>query len=396
MANLTNFTKLTDEQKKVWSRDVWGVARNTSFVMKFAGTSINSPIHRITELSKTERGDQAVVSLVTDLEGDGVVGDNQLWDNEEELKAYDQVISIDQLRNANRKEGRMAEQKSVVKFREQSKDKLGYWMGDRLDQMGFLTLAGMDYRLRNNGALRPGFSHDGTDFSRDTSVAPNGQALVDLAFASDVVPPSDNRHMRWSDSSGRLEPGDTEAITSDDTPTYGMLVEAKAYAKDQYIRGVRSDGGDELYHVFMSPRGLARLKMDQDFLANIRSAGMRGDKNPIFSGAITTVDGLVIHEFRHVFNTQGAEEGSSSEAGRPGYKWGSSASTDGQRVILMGAQALGMADLSSPYWNEDTWDYDNQHGIAVGKMMGFLKPQFHSIYTGEEEDFGVICIDTAI
>lgn len=396
MPNLTNFTKLTTEQKKVWSRQAWSVARNSSFVMKFAGTSINSPIHRITELTKTERGDQAVVSLVTDLEGDGVVGDNQLWDNEEELKAYDQAITIDQLRNANRKEGRMAEQKSVVNFREQSKDKLGYWMGDRLDQMGFLTLSGMDYRLRNNGSLRPGFTHNGTSYSRDTGVAPSGQALVDLAYADDVVPPSDNRHLRWSNSSGRLEAGDIEAVAAADTPSYGMLVEAKAYAKDQYIRGIRSDGGDELYYVFMSPRGLARLKMDPDFLANIRNAGVRGDKNPVFTGAITTVDGLVIYDYRHVFNTQGATEGTATQAGRPGYKWGSTAAVNGQRVIMMGAQGLGLADLSSPYWNEDTWDYDNQHGIAVGKMMGFLKPQFHSIYTGQDEDFGVLCIDTAI
>lgn len=395
MSNLTNFTRLTDEQKKVWSRDVWGVARNTSFVMKFAGTSINSPIHRITELTKTERGDQAVVTLVTDLEGDGVVGDNQLWDNEEEIKAYDQVITIDQLRSANRIEGRMAEQKSVVKFREQSKDKLGYWIGDRLDQMGFLTLSGLDYRFRNNGSLRPGFTHDGA-WQRDNAVAKPGQTLYDIAFASDTSAPSSERHLRWDFGTKSLVPGDITEVEPEDTPSYAMLVEAKAFMKDQYIRGVRSNGGDELYHVFMSPRGLAKLKLDSDFLANVRNAGVRGDKNPIFSGAIVTVDGLVIHEFRHVFNTQGATTGTSSEAGRPGYKWGADADVNGQRVLMLGAQALGLADLGTPYWNEETWDYDNQHGIAVGKMLGFLKPKFHSIYTGDEQDFGVLCLDTAI
>lgn len=46
--SLTNFTDLTDEQKKVWSRDVWKVARNNSFLMRYAGTDINSPIHRVT------------------------------------------------------------------------------------------------------------------------------------------------------------------------------------------------------------------------------------------------------------------------------------------------------------------------------------------------------------
>lgn len=391
--SLTNFTDLTDEQKKVWSRDVWKVARNNSFLMRYAGTDINSPVHRVTELTKTERGDQAVVTLVTDLEGDGVAGDKQLWDNEEAIKAYDQVITIDQLRNANRKEGRMAEQKSVVNFREQSKDKLGYWMGDRLDQMGFLALSGTDFRMKNNGAIRTGFSHDGNSWDRTASV---GYALHDLAFASDVSAPSSDRHFRWDGTAEKLVAGDTEAVEATDTPSYAMLVEAKARAKEKYIRGVRSGGGDEQYHVFMSPLGLAKLKLDSDFLANVRNAGQRGGKNPLFTGAIETIDGLVIHEHRHVFNTLGATAGTSSESGYPGYKWGADADVDGQRVLLIGAQALGLADLGSPYWNEDTWDYDNQHGISVGKIFGVLKPRFHSIYTGDVQDFGVMAIDCAI
>lgn len=393
---LTNFTKLTTEQKKVWARDVWKVARNNSFVMRFTGTSINSPVHRVTELTKTERGEQAVVSLVTDLEGDGVVGDKQLWDNEEELKAYDQVITIDQLRHANRTEGRMAEQGSVVNFRTQSKDKLGYWMGDRFDQLGFLTLSGIDYRLRNNGALRPGFSHNGTVWARDTAVSPVGYALHDLKYASDVTAPSSDRHFRWDGTAKALVAGDTALVAAADTPSYGMLVEAKAMAKEKYIRGVRSGGGDEQYHIFMTPLGLAKLKLDADFLANIRHAGNRGGKNPIFTGAIETIDGLVIHEFRHVFNTRAATAGLLANVGTPGYKWGATAATDGQRVLLLGAQAMGLADLGAPYWNEDTWDYDNQHGIAVGKISGFLKPQFHSIHTGDVQDFGVMAIDCAL
>lgn len=394
--NLTNFTKLTDEQKKVWSRDVWKTARNTSFVMQFTGTDINSPIHRITELTKTERGDQAVVTLVTDMVSDGVTGDNQLWDNEEPLRAFDQVVTIDQLRHANRKEGRMAEQRSVVKFREQSKDKLGYWLGDRLDQMGFLTLSGVDYRMRNNGAFRPGFGHNGTAFTRDNNIAKMGHTLYDLAFSTDVAPPSSARHFRWDNATKSLRPGDVEAVTAADRPGYAMLVEAKARMKEEYIRGVRMGAGGEVYHVFMSPQGLAKLKLDPDFLANIRNAGVRGKSNSLFTGAIETIDGLMIHEYRHVYTTRGATTGTSANAGRPGYKWGPNADVVGQRTIMLGAQGLAIADLGSPYWNEETWDYDNQHGIAVGKIMGLMKPKFFSIYTGDEQDFGVMVIDCAI
>ena len=91
----TNFGRLTTEQKTVWSRDLWKYARNASFVNKFLGDGPNSMIQHIKELTKTEKGARAVMTLVPDLEGDGVSGDRRLKGNEEQIKAYDKVIRID-------------------------------------------------------------------------------------------------------------------------------------------------------------------------------------------------------------------------------------------------------------------------------------------------------------
>lgn len=362
---LTNFGKLTTEEKTVWSRDLWMAARNASFTMRFAGRGPNSMIQRITELTRSEKGDRAVLTLVADLEGDGVVGDYTLENNEEGIKAFDEVITIDQLRNANRLAGRMADQKSIVNFRNTSKDVLAYWLADRCDQLAFLTLSGIAYTQTNNGGVRP--------------VNPTGRNLSDLAFAADVTAPSTLRHRRWDATTG-LEPGSTGDVAAADTPSYQMLVETKAYMKDQYIRGIRGPGNTEYYHVFMSPQGLAKLKLDADFLANLRHAGPRGSSNPIFSGAIATQDGLIIHEFRHVYTTN---------------TWGGG-SVAGQRALFCGAQALGMADIGLPYWDEEPFDYGNQAGISIGKIFGLLKPRFNSIYSGSVEDFGVLAVDTAI
>lgn len=377
----TNFTALTTERKKVWSRDVWRVARNNSFLFNFMGSNSNAMIQRITELTKTERGDQAVITLVPDLEEDGVVGDNFLEGNEEAIKAFDRVITIDMLRHANRSAGKMSEQKSIVNFRKISKDVLGYWLGDRLDQMGFQTLAGIPYTLKPNGALR--------------TVNPSGRNLNDLAFASDVSAPSSARHLRWDATSGDFAAGDITAITATDTPSYKMLVLAKAYAKEQYIKGLRGKGGDEVYHVFMNPTGMAKLKLDPDYIANVRHAYSRGTSNPLFAGTTSVMtDGLVIHEFRYVPNTLGATSGGGSAGG--GRKWGTGADVNGQRVLMCGAQALGFCDLGTPDWNEEWFDYKNKGGVSVGKIFGFLKPDFHSPVNGSDQDFGVLAIDTAI
>jgi N4-gp56 family major capsid protein len=164
----------------------------------------------------------------------------------------------------------------------------------------------------------------------------------------------------------------------------------KAHAKDNYIRGIKGTGGDEVYHLFMTPQGMAQLKLDADFIANVRHAGVRGDKNSLFKGTNSVmVDGMIIHEFRHVFDTRGAASGS---------KMCASGTTEGQRMLLCGAQALGMADLGAAYWDEDYFDYNNQPGIACGKIFGFLKPQFKGNPANPTllEDFGVITVDTAL
>ena len=379
----TDFT-LNLTQKKVWSRELWSIARNSSFAFQFMGTSENAMINRVTELTKTERGDQAIITLVPDLEDDGVVGDYDLEGNEEAMNAFDQTITIDQLRHANRSKGRMTEQKTIVKFRETSKNVLGYWMGDRIDQMTFLTLSGVPYTHTNNGALR--------------AVKATGRNLNDLAFASDVAAPTAKRHLRWSATgNGSLEAGDITAVTAADTPTYKMLVLAKAYAKEQYIKGIRGPGGQEIYHVFVTPTGMAKLKLDPDYLANVRNAWQRSEKNPLFAGTTSIMaDGLVIHEYRHVYNVGGATTGTNVNVGAAGYKWGANADVTGQRILMCGAQAAGFADLGNPYWNEKLFDYDNKPGVSIGKVLGMLKPKFYSPVNGSVQDFGVLAIDTAI
>ena len=381
---LTNFGTLSGDQLQTWSRDFWKVARNQSFINQFAGTGSNAMVQRVTELTKNNKGTKANITLLADMTGDGITGDYTLEGNEEALRAYDISIELDQLRFANRIAGRMTDQKTVVNFREQSRDALAYAMADRCDQLAFLTLSGVAYTSKNNGALRT-----------VVGGAVNGQELVDLEFASDISAPTGDRHRRWDATSG-LVAGDTTAVIPADRISYSTIVNLKAYAKDNYIRGIRGAGNQETFHMFVTPQQMASLKLDSDFLANVRNAGVRGSANGLFSGTSSLmVDGVMIHEFRHVFNTSGATTGSSSNAGAAGYKWGADANVVGGRALFCGAQALALADIGLPEMVEDTFDYGNQSGISVGKIFGMRKPKYNSDISGSVQDFGVIALDTA-
>lgn len=373
----TNFGKLLEEQATVWARDTWREARQTSFFLNnFTGDDSNSMIQRIKELKQVKGQARAVITLVPDLEGDGVVGDNQLEGNEEEIKAYDQVIEYDQIRNANRLEGRMADMRTIVQFRSNSKNLLSYWLAQRTDELIALTMSGVSYAFHTNGAPRV------------------GSQFPQLSFAGYVTPPSANRHFRWDQTNKTLAPGNTAAVTATDTPTWEMLVNIKAKASDDAnLKPIRTTDGIEIFNVFMTAKGLAKLKLDPDFIAAWTHAQKRGDGNPLFKGTAhggrqgIYVDGLNILEYKNVYNTTGLGSGS---------KWGATGNVEGQRIIVAGAQALGIADIGLPRWVEKDFDYDNSPGVSIAKLLGMLKPVWRSSRTGTNEDFGLFVVDTAI
>lgn len=360
----TNFAGLTPVQKLVWSRDVWSAARDQMFIKRFMGENQNAMIQVIKELTKTEKGTQAIIQLVADLVEDGVTGDNVREGNEEAMQSYSQIITIDQLSHSVRNEGKLSDQGSVINFREQGRDKLAYWLADRCDQLAFLTLSGISYAFKPNGAPRV------------------GSPFPTLDFAADVSAPTSKRSLMWDGTS--LQSSNTGAITTSFVPKYTMIVDLIAYAKEHYVRPLM-DGGKQYFVLLVAPGTLAALKKDPDYQrAVVAVATKAGTDSPWFTGASVTVDGAVIHEHNKVYNTKGAASGS---------KWGSGGTVNGTRTLLCGAQALGMCDLGAPGWVEKLFDYENQQGINVDKMMGLLKPKFFSIADGSVEDFGVVAVD---
>lgn len=359
----TNFAALTPQQKYVWSRDLWKAARDLSFHTRFTGTGPNNVCQRITDLTKTEKGEKAIMHLVADLVDDGVVSDNEREGNEEAMQSYNEEITIDQISHSVRNKGKLAEQKTVINFREQGKDKLAYWLSNRIDQLWFLTLSGQGYAYKNNGGAR------------------TSSAFSQLAFANDVSTPSSKRHIRWTGSA--IATGNTASIDSSHVPSYKMITEVMAYLKDHYVKGLQA-GGKEYFVWFVTPKVLAKLKQDSDYQRAVTNIAMKsGEASPWFTGGTVTVDGLVIHEHRLVYNTSGATAGN---------KWGGG-NVEGARTMICGAQALGMVDLGPPTWDEEKFDYGNQQGINIDKMFGLLKPKFYSIYDESVQDFGAVALD---
>lgn len=366
---LTDFGALTDLQKRVWSLQVTKQGRDDNFWMSngFMGSSTDDatkPVHKVTELTKTERGTQAVLPLVADI-GGGVVGDNQLEGNEQAMITDSQTIRIDQMRNGVRSKGRMSEQATVLRFRVQAKDILAFWLADILDELFFLTVAGRAFTVKPDGSTR------------------TGSQIPSLSFASDVVAASTNRLMYAGSATSEA------TFTTTDTMTWDVVTQAKAFAKRKRIRPIRA-GGKAYYVLVLTTEQARDLEKSADYKALQAQAMPRGLDNPLFTNAKKIINEVVIYDHQKVYNTLGLAASS---------KWGAAGTVDGGQAMLLGAQALGYASLDdgTPGMEEsDNTDYGNRPAIGISRIVGLLKPQFKSKYdSNAKEDYGVVTVKTA-
>jgi N4-gp56 family major capsid protein len=211
-----------------------------------------------------------------DLVGDGVIGDNEREGNEEAMMSYNQIVTIDMISHGVRQKGKLSDQKTVINFRENGRDRLAYWLANRMDQLAFLTLGGIDYSYNNNLSAR------------------TSSAFSNLAFATDVKAPSTNRGFRVTSSGATytgLAAADTAAVTATDHLTYQAIVDIVTKAKTNYVKPLMA-AGKEYYIGFIRPEQLAQLKKDDNFQRAVVTGLPRGEDNPFFSGGTVTVDGL--------------------------------------------------------------------------------------------------------
>ena len=365
----TNPAALTALQVKLYSAKVWKQTRESSFFfgdngfMSDGRMDSTKPIHYVDEFTRTKKGDKAILPLVQDLQGDGMPGDQRVKGNEEAMQFDSLEMVIDQLRHGASDAGRMNAQRTVIEFRANAKDVLGFWWSDKLDELGFLTVGGIAYTKTLMGATR----------------GPESR-LSELAFAASVAAPSTNRKLFAGSATS------TATLTASDKMTWDLVVKAKAMAGRKRLKPLRVRG-ENTYVLVMSTEQARDLRQSSDYKTLTAQAQERGDKNPLFQGAFRKIEGLWLYECNKVPNTLNAASGS---------KYGASGTVDGAQALLLGAQALGFARLGDPTYEEETDDYKNLLGFAYGQIIGFLKPKWKSpVDNMASEDFSVISIHTA-
>jgi N4-gp56 family major capsid protein len=291
------------------------------------GDSPRSMIQEMTDLKK-EPGSKINFGLGMKLSGDGVTGDSELEGNEESMTDYEEEVEINQLRHGVRLKGRMDEKKSAYEMRTSAKERLTDWWAERLDKEIIDKLCGKTTST---------FANTPTAAAATRSVWAGGQSA-------------------------------TASVTSAMKMDTKVLDAAKQMAKmaSPKIRPVKVNG--KFYYIaILHPYDATNLRQDPVWNQAQREANVRGETNPIFSGALGVYNGIIIHEHEYVYRTNDGS-GSAYVA----------------RNILCGQQAGVIAWGQVVKWVEKSFDYGNKWGISVGAIFGTIKPMFNSL------DYGVV------
>jgi len=262
------------------------------------------------------------------LSGSGVTGDNELEGNEEAMVDYDEDLAIDQIRHAVRNTGDMDDKKNAYDMRMSAKVRLQDWISERIDQEIIDKLC---------GKASSTFSNTPTAAAATRSVFAGGVAAV-----ANV----------------------TTAMKMD----CKVLDRAKQDAKlaSPKLKPLKINGQPRFVAI-LHPYDATNLRQDPVWNQAQRDANVRGEKNPIFSGALGMYNGIVVHEHEYIYRTNDG-----------------SASAYVARNLFCGQQAGVFAWGRPVKWVEKSFDMGNQWAISCGAIFGTIKPIFNSV------DYGVI------
>jgi N4-gp56 family major capsid protein len=233
---------------------------------KFIGApGSGQPIVQQTELLG-KPGDLIHIQTANPLSGSGVAGDTAVLEGNEEALSLSEIRVAPVLTRHGVRINRRANKKSLVELRSEAKMRLAEWGIDKMD----------------NERFRMYTSITASDVSPDATYTPNvycvggpfsGGSKADIV-AGDKLTVASLRSIRYKLLSQRAQP---------------FIVDGVPY-----------------FFMFVSPEVEVDLKGDTDYKNYAMNAQSRGMDNPLFTGAIMNVEGLVIFsDYRVPIGTDG-------------------------------------------------------------------------------------------
>lgn len=349
---------------------------------KFMGRGSENIIEEKTEL-ESDAGDNIKFDINLRMVGEPVYGDNRLEGNEEQLRFSQDELNIDQVRKAGSAGGRMTRKRTIHDLRMLNRARLAEYFAEWTDEILFAYASGVN----------------------DSTVVNANRIFRSSSFAGNALTQPDSDHIAYGSDGAGAGPTSKATLGATDLMSVNLVENVNTRVRmfnTSDIETLRMRpvqvGPDKHYVLVMSPyqsRDLRRSSTTADWLEIQKNAGMRSEKNPIFTGALGMIDGTVLQmsESVRLFSDYGP--GNNVAAARAlflssqaltcayGGGRGQNASGGSEQLRQQGA------GLSRMQWVEEAKDYGNEISVAGGMIFGCKKTRFN------ERDYGVVAVDTA-
>jgi N4-gp56 family major capsid protein len=291
---------------EIWSRKVYEEAKAKHFWQRFSGPEGSGmPFIIKTELL-TNPGDTINISQLAHLTGAGVTGETRLRGQEEKLSLAQVQIIPEWNRHAVSDTAKASKQ-IMHPFRQKASVALAYWMGSKFDTSAWTA-------------------------ARTTASCGFEATTIDQVFGNNGTSLDD------------LDSADTFGVAE--------IRKGSAILESKNIQKVSVPGmpaGEGYYLCFINPWQAYSLKSDTEWIANHQSASERGATNPLFTGALGEIDGVIIHSTTQCTRVENANSPAIYTA----------------RAVMVGQEAICRGLNEDIVWSEQIDDYEFEHGIAV-------------------------------
>ncbi len=283
--------------------------RDTFWDKWMGGEGSGMPFIRKTQL-QSGPGDLIHVQVTDALSGAGVSGDETtLEGNEENLTTSEIQMNTTLYRHAVLNH-RRANKKSILDLQEEASMRLAEWGRAKMDSNRFSQL------VSTSGAAVP----DGV-YTPNLYVA-GGGATIDDVVAANSLSVAECRKIRYALDAQQAEP----------------------FIKD----------GMPWYFLITSPQAIYDLKQDVDYDSYVVNAASRGFDNPVFTGAVANIDGLIVLSHWSV----------------PVATNANAAPVDVAKSIAFGKEAFIEVLDENATFRSDEFDYGNKLGTAFSFAHG--------------------------
>lgn len=406
----TSFAFADPRAQTIWSMAVFVYGLENMFFTQMMGKDKNSLIHVNTDLT-TKKGGTIVFESRNPMSGSGVGDDGNTTGNEERLRRRNMSLAIHERAHSYVSAGKMSEQLTATDIREDGKEDLGEWLAEALENDIATAAAGLYNENSSSAAIQTinesyptsDRIHYGGQNAAGTLATAGG--VVGASFGTDALLTADTTANNLM-GTVLMEAVKRRCIAS--TPKFRpVIIRNLSGANPDDLRSGKFRGPvlAKVMIVLLDPLQVKAVKAEtgnNGYRAMVSAAQVRGNLNPIFTGAEFYWDGMLVFEYDRIAKRTGV---TGSTALACGFLLNATrtATTDAlangrtvARALFMGAQAMAFGWAQKPGWSEDFVD-NNKPKVKVDMLYGVKRTNFNAHGTSTPgSDEAIFCVDTEV